>query len=240
MGTMIESVLVGLAPGRSPCSVSGRPSLVAHTVEGSTVPGLLSEWSLHYRGPVLLTRHQEAEVQLTWPSACFSQRSGASWFTLGYAGRTWTGPVRMLSDRCHLEPTRPLGAIGVSRFFPPNFRAAHRVSAYTGVRARAPRRVSVPDGQPLDLVITLVARHDVVLDPCPDYVMGANSGHGRRYALNCAAVPWRDSTGRPYLPAGRRVSFAMHLGGTLPRIAKVWWRIVAPGSRAQWLGIARR
>src|SRR5262249_13960410 len=163
---------VRLAPGHSPCSVSGRPRLVARSVEGVTIPGRLWEWELHYRGPVLLSRHQEAEVQLTWPSACFDRHgSSEASFTLTYAGQAWVHRLGLLSDRCHFGgPPRPLGTIGVSRFFPPDFRAPRRVSAYTGVRAHAPRHLRLHDGQPLDFVIRLVARHDVVLDPCPDYV----------------------------------------------------------------------
>jgi hypothetical protein len=229
-GTMIENVVLDLAAGHPPCAVSGRPGLVARTVEGATLPGSLRMWTVRSRAPVLLTPRQHALVQLTWPSACYDLHGGGSSFTLGYAGAGWTSPVRHLSDVCHFEPDRRLRSIGVSRFVPLHLRPAHRSTSYDGVHVRGPHRLVARPDQPIDFVVTLVARRDVVLDPCPDYRLGASPGPGKRYALNCAAVPWRDALGRPYLPARRPVRFAMHLGATDGTVQKFWWGIVAPGS----------
>lgn len=230
-GTTVQNVQVDLASGHAPCAVSGRPSAVAHTVEGTAIPGRLQMFTVRSHGPVLLTRDHHALVQLTWPSACFGENGGDASFTLGYAGRTWSQRVRDLSDTCHVgPPDRPLRAIGVSRFVPLRFRPARRASAYDAVHARGRAQLVAHPDRPIDFVVTLVARHDVVLDPCPDYRLGVSPGRGRELALGCAAVPWRDGRGRPYLPAGRPVRFAMHLGGMDGAVQKFWWGIVAPGS----------
>jgi hypothetical protein len=230
-GTMVQNVDVDLAPGHAPCAVSGRPSAVAHTVEGTAIPGHLQMFTVRSHAPVLLNRNRQALVQLTWPSACFSEHGGDASFTLGYGGRTWTQPVRDLSDTCHVgPPDRPLRTIGVSRFVPLHLRPARRASAYDGVRAQGPAQLVARADRPIDFVVTLVARRDVVLDPCPDYRLGVSPDRGQELALNCAAVPWRDTLGRPYLPAGRPVRFAMHVGATDGTVQKYWWGIVAPGS----------
>jgi hypothetical protein len=63
----------------------------------------------------------------------------------------------------------------------------------------------------------------------PDYRIGAVPGDGGRYALNCAAVHYRDDEGRPYLPAHRPVRFEMRFE-PVESTAKFYWNIVAPGS----------
>jgi hypothetical protein len=52
-----------------------------------------------------------------------------------------------------------------------------------------------------------------------------------RYALNCAAVPYRDGEGVPYLPQGVPVRFAMRLTLLGPDIEtpKTTWSLEAPG-----------
>jgi hypothetical protein len=227
---MFDNVEVDLAPGHPPCAVAGVPTLTARTVEGATIPGRTTPSTVHSVGPVLLTSRRHALVQLSWPSACFSGHPGGSWLTLGYAGRSWTRAVHDLSDVCHFDPDRRLQSVDVSRFVPLHGRPARRISAYDAVRLHARRRLAARPGQPVDFVVTLVARRRIVLDPCPDYQLGTSPGRGSRFALNCAAVPWRDAAGTPYLPAGRPVRFAMHLAGLYGSELKLWWRIVAPGS----------
>jgi hypothetical protein len=62
--------------------------------------------------------------------------------------------------------------------------------------------------------------YEILLAPRIDY-------HG----LNCAAVPYTDEEGRPYLPAGVPVTFAMHADGfdTTVLITKFAWVLTAPG-----------
>jgi hypothetical protein len=73
----------------------------------------------------------------------------------------------------------------------------------------------------------------VSLDPCPDYSMVQYASGGDtvdvRFGLNCAAVPYRDADGVPYLPAGVPVRFAMRLTLLGPDVvaAKSLWKLEA-------------
>ena len=210
--------------------------LVARTVEGATIPGSLEMWTVRSHGPVLVTTRQHALVQLTWPSACLDDRPGGSSLTLEYAGRSWTGAVRYLSDVCDFGQKRRLGSIGVSRFVPLHHASAHRISAFSGIRVRVPRIVSARVGGPLDFVLTMVAPRRVLLAPCPDYRIGATPGYGTRAGLNCAGVPWRDDQGRPFLPAHVPVRFEMRLGA-VPDSQKYWWGLATPGRAPFTVGL---
>lgn len=118
-GTMVQNVDVDLAPGHAPCAVFGRPSAVAHTVEGTAIPGRLQMFTVRSHAPVLLTRDQHALVQLTWPSACFSESSGDASFTLGTPAGP--GPSVCVTFRTPATSDRPtvrcgpLGCPGSSR-----------------------------------------------------------------------------------------------------------------------------
>lgn len=118
--------------------------------------------------------------------------------------------------------------VAVGTFKPQHYRPARVVTSYDGLDAGAQLTSTPRTGKPLTFVVTLTARHDVVLDPCPDYTIGqylADQGSREdRYALNCAAVPTRDAQGRPYLPAGQPVRFEMRtrLLGDGPGLKFVW------------------
>lgn len=88
--------------------------------------------------------------------------------------------------------------------------------------------------------VTLVAPTRVSLDPCPDYevAFGAHSFHQGR--LNCAQVPYRDSHGRPFLPAQKKVRFLMQLTvPDEPGRQKVLWTILGPQSMPGFYGIVK-
>ncbi len=234
-GTMVENLTFSLARGHTPCAVSGRPRLVARTVEGVTVPGHASTWAT-YRHRVLLTASSRALVQLVWPSACYA-RSGRASATLTYAGRAWVVSMGALSATCHFgPPDRPLGSVGITDLVPPVRHRAHRVTAYSHVRVRGPGPVTAHIDRPVSFRVTLTFPRDLALDPCPDFRLGASDGSGGTFGLNCAAVPYRDDRGRPYLPAGRPVSFEMRLD-PVDALQKYWWRIVAPGSPPYAAGV---
>jgi hypothetical protein len=237
-GTAVDNVTFRLAKGRAACAVNGWPQVDVTTVEGTTVPGRHQRWSMTYHHPVLVTRRVPALLQLAWPSACYAE-SGHSSISMTYAGRTWVLGAGSLSRTCPFDGNRPLGSIGVQRFVPLHVSPAHRVTAYNSVRERLPRHLTLRGRQPMDFVVTLVARRDVALDPCPDYRIGDGTVPDRTYRLNCAAVPWHDAQGRPYLPAGRPVRFAMHAGGIAGTAAKYWWSIVAPGTPPSRVGLVR-
>jgi hypothetical protein len=82
--------------------------------------------------------------------------------------------------------------------------------------------------------VTLTAREgDVSLAQCPDYSIIANWSWDdvveARYALNCAAVPYRDSAGAPYLPDGVAVTFDMVGYGLSGGPERTTWKLKAPG-----------
>lgn len=227
MGTTVDNLRFALAPGHRPCAVSGRPVVSVRTVEGTVVHGHPSRFTSTYHRPVLLTPTADALAQLLWPSACFAA-SGQASAQVTYADRTWVVSVGPLSGTCHLEPDRPLRDVGVTRFLPPDRRRSHRVTAYNDVRVHGPVHVAAHLDGVVTFPITLVAQHDVTLDPCPDYWFGSGDSKDAAHALNCAAVPFRDGQGRPYLPAHRRVQFEMRMCVVEP-LQKYVWSIVAPG-----------
>jgi len=91
-------------------------------------------------------------------------------------------------------------------------------------------------GEQLRFVVTLTAREgDVSLAQCPDYSIverwSWDDFSVAKFALNCAAVPNRDSAGAPYLPDGVPVKFEMRGSGPGldggPETAT--WKLKAPG-----------
>jgi hypothetical protein len=235
MGTTIKNLRFSLAAARQPCAVSGRPTLSARTVEGTTLPGHLSNFTSTYHQPVLLTRTARAFVQMVWPSVCFAP-SGYASADVSYAGRTWVIPIGPLSRTCDYGPDRPLDYVGITAFTPPVPVPARRVTAYNPVRVHGPGEITARIDQPLIFEVTLTSPADLPLDPCPDYRLGASPGDGGTFGLNCAAIPYRDDEGRPYLPAGRPVTFEMHLD-PVEALQKYWWTIIAPGSPPYVAGV---
>ena len=233
MGTMVKNLRFSLAPGHLPCAVSGRPGATLRTAEGVAVPGALTSFTSTYHRPVLLTPASSALAQLVWPSACFATTGQAS-TRLTYAGRTWTVPMGRVSGTCDFGADRPLSSIGVTHFLPPHARRGYRVSAYGRVRALGPGQIAAHLDRPVTFTVTLVASQDVTLDPCPDYTIGNSADPGRSYALNCAAVPYRDAEDRAYLPAHRRVTFEMRMDA-VESLQKYFWTIVGPG-RTPYVG----
>ena len=81
-----------------------------------------------------------------------------------------------------------------------------RVSAIGAIAGRA---------RPGDVIVfdaVLESPTDLPLDPCPDYNIAFGRSDVRTtWQLNCAAVPYRDAQGRPYLPAFTNVRFEMHV-----------------------------
>jgi hypothetical protein len=126
--------------------------------------------------------------------------------------------------------------VGVTSFLPPHRRPAHRVTAYNPVRVHGPGEITARIDRAITFEVTLTSPGDLALDPCPDYRLGASPGEGGTFGLNCAAVPYRDDRGRPYLPAGRPVTFEMRLD-PVEAMQKYWWTIIAPGSPPYAAGV---
>ena len=103
------------------------------------------------------------------------------------------------------------------------------VTAFDGVSVLAIVPESVVAGERLRfaVVLTAPAGRDVPLDPCPDYKIRIGNETGTTeasYALNCAAVPYRDAGGRPHLPASTAVRIDKQ--AEAPRVAAAATKLV--------------
>lgn len=112
-----------------------------------------------------------------------------------------------------LPPTHPQGA-----------------RKYEGLLVAGDLDAQVTPGSTFDYTIYLTALGEpVTLDPCPDYSVWVGAAGGPRRSLNCAAVPYVDAAGRPYLPAGVTVGFDMRLEvPDLPGEQKILWVVDGP------------
>jgi hypothetical protein len=82
-------------------------------------------------------------------------------------------------------------------------------------------RFAEVDGRVAEKVVTLTARgREVSLDPCPDFSV-VTDGRERRYGLDCAGVPFRDTSGAPFLPRDRPVGFVIDVPFDV-------WELAAP------------
>ena len=102
-------------------------------------------------------------------------------------------------------------------------------SPYDDVTAAGDLDLTARADQPLNFAVTLTSKHDLPLDPCPDYTILTSAGESS-YALDCAAVPHRDARGRPYLPAGVPVTFAMRADPGRESTPKFLWQLTTPRS----------
>ncbi len=143
------------------------------------------------------------------------------------------------SPVCNGTPGSGPNPVSVGTFEPQSFRPAEVTSAYGGVDGDLTTVSDPVPGQELRFTVTLTARRgDVQLDPCPDYSMvqypGQDDSVNARFALNCAAVPYRDAEGVPYLPEDVPVRFEMRLTllGSEAQGYKATWTLEVPGGPA--------
>jgi hypothetical protein len=200
--------------------------------------------------PVLATRRHPAVLSiLWWGNWCIAPvTNDRVLLTLSRGRGTITVPGFGHSPPCEVRLTdlkpdqRHPSTVVVGRFEPQDYRPARRRSDYAAVRAGAGRTTTARPGEPLEFTVTLTATRDVVLDPCPDYTilhaLGDGASSEDRYALNCADVPSKDAQGRPYLPAGQPVTFAMRtrmLRSTAD--LKFLWELQVPDRGGEGVGI---
>jgi hypothetical protein len=95
--------------------------------------------------------------------------------------------------------------------------------------------------RPGDVIVfdaVLQSPTDLPLDPCPDYNIAFGRDSWQTWQLNCAAVPYRDAQGRPYLPAFTSVRFEMHVTvPDEPGTQKVLWTIDGPQQMPGFYGL---
>jgi hypothetical protein len=200
------------------CRLGGYPTVTALDRGGHTlaVPVQRDASTGQYDHPVAVGGGAAATLRLSWSNAwCAAEitiaklrvdlpEGGGSVTTEGFG-----------TSICYGTPgSGGKAPITVGVFTPQDYTPARAVTAFDGVSAQVAAPASVAASGRLRFVVTLTAPagRDVPLDPCPDYkiLFGGESGStAASHALNCAAVPYRDTAGRPYLPAGIPVRFDM-------------------------------
>ncbi|GAB4003078.1 hypothetical protein [Nocardioides ultimimeridianus] len=233
MGTEYLDVALHLSAGHQPCRIDARyPDVVLTTSGGGTVPVGRSPVGLSGNRPrsVLVTPAAPAEVVVAWSAThdCRNvDNTGAQW-RLGTVAFQTTGFGRTSCNPGE-GPQQPY-ALPVT----PGY-SAHRVSPYDGLDVSGHLVLTAQPGRAVDFTVTLTSRHDLSLDPCPDYRIAAYTGVKGAdvvtdHALNCAAVPYRTPSGTPYLPAGVPVTFAMRMQAPRVDAPKLVWELIAPPS----------
>lgn len=132
--------------------------------------------------------------------------------------KTPEGPVHPVPWE-PLDPTNPV------------FDAA-AAAAYSSLTATGNLALTAPAGGQVDFAVTLESPTRISLDPCPDFTisqqMSWDDFSDEPHALNCAAVPYKDSTGTPYLPAGQPVTFVMETMAPSVHPEKLTWHLDVP------------
>jgi hypothetical protein len=217
--------------GTSPCRLEGYPTVrpLGHGRVLDVPVETTSDSSVETKvEPVLVTAQAPALIRIGWAAdhSCpvvdndrlsITLPGSDTATTVAGFGTTSCNPGEGRSSM-EVWPVRPL-----------HWTPAHRVSPYDGVTATGNLDLTARAGQPLDFAVTLTSKQDLPLDPCPDYSILIAASESS-YALDCAAVPHHDAQGRPYLPAGVPVTFAMRADpgdATTPRFV---WRLTTPDS----------
>jgi hypothetical protein len=224
-----------------PCSLSGRPNVelwgkgrrLSIPVEEGKVTGD------NYKHPVRVDENHAAVLGLAWTSLWCTEPvvNDTIRLSLPHNGGTLQVEGFGHSPGCNGEPGSGPTPIVVARFQPQHFSPQEVTSPYGNVDVRVEAPASVRAGSRFTFEIVLTARRgDVPLDPCPDYTIlqavGADNVTEAMFALNCAAVPYRDVDGRPELPNGVPVHFAMETTAlaVVSDGLKFTWGIEAPGA----------
>jgi hypothetical protein len=108
-------------------------------------------------------------------------------------------------------------------------------SPFDDLRAKGNLDLTVAPGERARFVITLTSHDDLPLVPCPDYAVHTSLGE-QHFGLNCDGVPFRDSKGRPFLPAGQQVRFAMEAQTGGQDTDKFIWQLLTPLGRKNVVG----
>lgn len=226
--------------GPRPCRIDTRyPSVILEDGKGGTIPVARDPqgWGGERPRPVLVKRSAPAELMVGWAVSHDCRN-------LDNTGVLWTlGSLRFhtigfgQSGCSDGEGTQEPFVMAVT----PGYHA-HRVSPYSDVRVTGNLHLTANPGAAINFTVTLTSPRDLVLDPCPDFRIGdfirsKGSDQVREHALNCAAVPYRTSAGRPYLPAGTPVRFAMETTAPMGGEAKLVWFLDTPaGSSGVGIG----
>jgi hypothetical protein len=217
------------------CRLSGHPSVVALDAQGATLDVPVEPATAPYGHPVAVGGGATAKLVLGWSSAwCADPISIAALRLVLPEGGGVLTTDGLGDSACNADPgSGQKSPIRVSDFAPTQFVAPADVSVFAGTRATGLLPAAVGAGGQFGFVVVLTAATDVPLDVCPDYSIRLGDVRDQieeEYALNCTAVPHRDSAGRPFLPAGIPVTFNMRVSA--PRVAdtaaKLIWQLMVP------------
>lgn len=225
-GTVAMSILL-TATGDAHCRVEGVPELVAQAA-GGVVPTRALRDSQMYEGPVLVAPGHDATLWLTWSANWCTDPVDNDRIELTIGDGTVSTAGFGTSPGCYGTPGTGAQPIDVRPWAPYEWTPAEVRSALDDVEVSGDLSLRGAAGSDLDFEVTLQAGRNVVLDPCPDYTM-AMYGDGvdatETWALNCAAVATRLPDGRPYLPAGQPVTFAMRITAPAGDVGKFLWQL---------------
>lgn len=232
-GTYYSNVMLTLA-GSQPCRLEGYPDvLLLHHGRPVDIP-LNHGADTAYRNPVLVAAGHPALVRLSWTGDWCATPVENDEIRMTLPGGSLTLPG-LGSSSCYGTPGSGSRApIVVEPFQPMTWRDARVRSAYAHVDVAGDLNLTAASGAPVDFTITLTSPADLVLELCPDYRITQNGPNGpsaETYALNCAAVPYQDGHGRPYLPAGTPVTFAMRTTAGLAGGYKLGWELATVDAR---------
>ncbi|MGH3329842.1 MAG: DUF4232 domain-containing protein [Nocardioidaceae bacterium] len=207
--------------GHQPCHLGGHPDVVmldqGHPVDVPVEDSSGDSSLFNYPSPVLVDADHPAVLSMTWGGGWCTEPVKTDRVRVALPGEGGSFTVKGFgsSPFCNGEPGSGPTPVVVSAFAPQRRTPGRTESAYADVAARLSLSADFSGGEPLEFTVTLTARKgDVVLAPCPDYSINQYSRGvspvEERWSLNCDDVPYRDGTGRPFLPAGKPVTFAMH------------------------------
>lgn len=234
-GTFALNVTIRPASPDVSCRLAGRPA-VQFLDQGQLVEIPTNDRSHDsvYRDPVLVAPGSTATLSLYWGSSWCADPVRNDRIRVSLESGSIEVDGFGSSPGCYGTPGSGPNAVAVGTFQPGSPRPAAVTSAYRGVDGRLAAASDPVPGEELRFLVTLTARRgDVSLDPCPDYSMAQYASGGDtvdvRFGLNCAAVPYRDADGVPYLPEGVPVRFEMRLTLLGPDVvaAKSLWKLEA-------------
>lgn len=240
-GTKVLSLTIHPASPDVSCRVQGHPAVQflnhGETVDISTVN--TSDDST-YRDPALVAKGSVVTLSLYWGSNWCTDPVGNDRIRIALESGSIEVDGYGSSPYCNGTPGSGPNSVGIGTFQPQSFRQVEVTSAYGGVDGDFAAVSDPVPGEELRFLVTLTARRgDVRLDPCPDYSMVQDASQDdsveARFALNCAAVPYRDGDGVPYLPEGVPVRFEMSwmlLGPDVEAPKGATWTLEAPGGPA--------
>lgn len=231
-GTLYRRIVLTLI-GSEPCRLSGYPTIepLSHRqrldlpIEHQSSPDALFGADV----PVKVAPRQPAAVTLAWAVSHSCPAADNDHLRVTLPGIATAYTVTGFGMSTCDQGEHAAAPLLVGPVHPLSSTPARKTSPYDDVTATGDLNLTARADQPLDFAVTLTSKHDLPLDPCPDYTITTSAGESS-YALNCAAVPHRDAQGRPYLPAGVPVTFAMRADPGRASTPKFLWWLTTPRS----------